>query len=228
MRKGNMTILASVIAIALVAAGVGMGTMAFFSDTETSTGNTFTAGKIDLVLDMWDGEKYVEYNGVNMQVFDVEDLKPGDSGEVTISLHVYDNDAWIWADFSYVEYENDRNEPEALVDGTPDDGELAENMDILIWWDYGLIAGWQGRTEDPKEGDNLYDPGEPIFYEGLQSDMPVGYHGPFVIVGCETVYMGILWSVDSGVGNIIQSDSLVSAVTFYVEQLKNNPSPVGP
>jgi len=37
MKKGNVTILASILAIALVAAGVGAGTMAWFSDTETTT-----------------------------------------------------------------------------------------------------------------------------------------------------------------------------------------------
>ncbi len=51
MRKGNMTILTSVFVMALVAAGIGMGTMAFFSDVETSSDNMFTAGTLDLTVD---------------------------------------------------------------------------------------------------------------------------------------------------------------------------------
>jgi predicted ribosomally synthesized peptide with SipW-like signal peptide len=41
MKKGNVTILASIFAIALVAAGVGAGTMAWFSTTEQTT-STYT------------------------------------------------------------------------------------------------------------------------------------------------------------------------------------------
>lgn len=58
MRKGNVTILASVLAIALVAAGVGMGTMAYFSDVATSTDNVFTAGTYDIQLD---GASYADH-----------------------------------------------------------------------------------------------------------------------------------------------------------------------
>lgn len=40
--------LISVLCIGLVAMTAGAGTLAYFSDTETSTGNTFTAGTLDL------------------------------------------------------------------------------------------------------------------------------------------------------------------------------------
>ncbi len=38
MKKGNVTILASILAIALVAAGVGAGTMAWFSTVPVTAG----------------------------------------------------------------------------------------------------------------------------------------------------------------------------------------------
>ena len=47
MRK-NMT--ASFVIIALVALAASAGTLAYFTDSETSTGNTFTAGTMDIVL----------------------------------------------------------------------------------------------------------------------------------------------------------------------------------
>lgn len=43
-------ILASLFVIGLVATGVGAGTLAWFRDFEMSTGNTFTAGTIDLAV----------------------------------------------------------------------------------------------------------------------------------------------------------------------------------
>ena len=44
-------IILSLSVIAVAAAVVVGATTAFFSDTETSTGNTFTAGSIDLKID---------------------------------------------------------------------------------------------------------------------------------------------------------------------------------
>ncbi len=53
--------------VAAVAAAVVVGTTAFFSDTETSTGNTFTAGTIDISVD-----------GMNpwLKTFTLADMKP--------------------------------------------------------------------------------------------------------------------------------------------------------
>ena len=43
-------ILASIFVIGILAFAMGYGTYSYFSDTETSSGNTFTAGTIDLLL----------------------------------------------------------------------------------------------------------------------------------------------------------------------------------
>src|SRR3990167_9958706 len=47
----NSKILLSVASIAAAAALIVGATIAFFSDTETSTGNTFAAGELDLRID---------------------------------------------------------------------------------------------------------------------------------------------------------------------------------
>jgi predicted ribosomally synthesized peptide with SipW-like signal peptide len=73
MKKGNVTILASIFIMALVAAGVGAGTMAYFSDTVKSTGNTFTSGILDMTPVT-----------VGPVVFDK--WKPGDTGDFVIAL----------------------------------------------------------------------------------------------------------------------------------------------
>ena len=44
----NKRVLSSVLVIAVVAVMVGGATLAYFTDTETSSGNTFTAGTLDL------------------------------------------------------------------------------------------------------------------------------------------------------------------------------------
>ena len=99
-------ILLSLSAIAFAGVIVAGATGAFFQDTETSTGNTFAAGAIDLKVD---NESY--YNSqvstsTSWQLtdltiekfFNFSDVKPGDDGEDTISLHVNNNDSWVCAD----------------------------------------------------------------------------------------------------------------------------------
>lgn len=95
--------------------------------------------------------------------FDFDDVKPGDVGEDTVSLHVYDNDAWGRMVVT-VTGDSDRTctsseqvaEADACVD--PDGpGELRENLDFLIWLDEGITPGFQntGNVKDVGEGDNL-------------------------------------------------------------------------
>jgi predicted ribosomally synthesized peptide with SipW-like signal peptide len=57
--KSMKRILKSLAVVIAVGAIAGVATYSFFSDTETSTGNTFTAGSIDLKVD----HKHVMYNG---------------------------------------------------------------------------------------------------------------------------------------------------------------------
>ena len=68
-------ILISLMAIALVIGLVGAGTMAYFYDTETSEGNTFTAGTLNLMLDDPNEE---DSNGVTASWLNIN-MAPGDS-----------------------------------------------------------------------------------------------------------------------------------------------------
>ena len=136
----NTKILVSLLVIGLTAIAIGGGmTGAFFSDTETSSGNTFTAGAIDLKVDNhcyyngmecrladddeyhWNGdvnedECFCTWNLTDLdnEVFaDFSDLKPGDHGEDTISFHVNNNDAWLCAHVKITEDSDvDCTEPE--------------------------------------------------------------------------------------------------------------------
>ena len=60
-------ILMSLMTIALVIGLVGAGTMAHFSDTETSTDNTFTVGTLDIAL------------GTTSWLADFDNMAPGDT-----------------------------------------------------------------------------------------------------------------------------------------------------
>lgn len=150
--------------IVFVGGVVAGATGAFFSDTETSTGNTFAAGAIDLGIDntsYYNGVAYatttwvldfdiddcINLRGGPCLYFSFSDLKPGDFGEDTISLHVNNNESWLCADVKVTEDDDETcNEPELdqetavgcnEPDADPADGELADQIDFLWWADDG-------------------------------------------------------------------------------------------
>lgn len=159
-------ILLSVSALAFVGAVVVGATGAFFSDTETSTGNTFTAGVIDLKIDNTSyynsstspKTSWTTSDLTDQKFFNFSDVKPGDDGEDTISLHVNNNDSWLCADVALTS--NDDNgitEPESedgdVTDG-PGNGELASHIQFMWWAD---------------DGDNVYEEGENSISGGIKT-----------------------------------------------------------
>jgi len=166
----NKKILVSLATMGAVAALVVGGTIAFFSDTETSTGNTLTAGELDLLIDnecyynggkcicegtngdevcTWQGGDfagescscYWEFDNLDDKLFfDLQDLKPGDWEEDTISLRVQ-NDAWACAKITLTENsDNTCTEPEEEAEGAEEcdeadnwSGDLADEL-YFIWW----------------------------------------------------------------------------------------------
>ena len=206
-------ILAGLGAIGVASAGAGLGTTAYFNDTESFEGNQLTAGQLDLLVD-WqqtydfgegrqfvsahpdhdgDGEQSVEIdgdvfsysdfpdeededsNGANLPVLNCDnipplseadfgtdpvtgeemetlvqltDVKPGDSGEITFSLHLCDNPGYIWMQAANVSQSGGSGtEPELLVD--PDNlGDLGEAIEARLWYD--------------EDCDNVYDGAEPV------------------------------------------------------------------
>ncbi|MDP2705064.1 MAG: SipW-dependent-type signal peptide-containing protein [bacterium] len=259
--------------VAVLAIGA---TGAFFSDTETSTGNTFTAGAVDLTVDSqqhyngmvctlgtnqiytWqpeintlppyypaqdspcDGTWTATNLGAQHQFFDFADVKPGDSGENTLSLHV-DNDAWLRLVISLVtDLDNSCTEPEegtnsesctvSVPEGTTAGaGELRENLLFSVWLDEGQTVGFQNNG-DLGEGDNIRNYAEPIIISSGTIDengeiWNLSDAGGLYLIGGQTAYFGIDWNLPNTVGNDTQTDSMSATVEFQVEQHRNNPTP---
>lgn len=249
-------IIISLSVITVVAALGVIGTVAFFSDTETSTGNVLQAGELDLKVDstchydgmvcgvgpsvshpwVWREEStgsstYPELLGkdcscsfrskdlgANDLFFNFTDIKPGDNGENTVSLHVVNNDAYVCAQIANLtNQENGCNEPEDIDDSTcanpgPGEGELQGALLFTVWRDVNcdnvLGANEAVLVKDQPASNGLW----PI------ADSQTG--GP--LAGDTTACIGVSWKVPSDTGNIIQSDSLMADVIFTATQSRNN------
>jgi predicted ribosomally synthesized peptide with SipW-like signal peptide len=199
----------------LVTGAVGgvalLATNAFFSDTETSTGNVFQAGAIDLKIDntsyatdpktgLLAASENTSWDLSDLTVqkfFNFTDLKPGDVGEDTISVHVNNNDAWLCA-AARVTVNSDETctEPESsddqcVVETDGQNGDLAQAVNFAFWKD---------------DGDNVLEDGETPFLSGpisglnnagqiaLADTSANSVFGPSTpIPGDTTVYIGKAW-----------------------------------
>jgi predicted ribosomally synthesized peptide with SipW-like signal peptide len=281
----NRKIVMSLGVVVFVAALSWGATGAFFSDSETSTGNTFTAGAIDLTVDSqqhynrmvctlvgetysWqpevgftpgvghypatgtacDGTWTMTNLGPTHQFFDFDDVKPGDEGENTISLHIDSNPAWACADVTLT-----KNDDVSTVDPETDagdvvedvgnmfDGELAQNLWFTAWPDVATTSGgipgdniWQGPVLEP-----LYFAPGPAFnvLNGTTTLALADSLGGTPLPGGATTYVGLQWCAGTmtvvgntlvcngaTMGNIAQTDSMVGNITLRVEQHRNNPN----
>lgn len=257
------SILLSLAVIAFAGAAVWGATGAFFSDTETSTGNTFTAGDIDLKID---NESYVTNNAgvlvaspansweisnlTNQLFFSFADVKPGDVGEDTISVHAGTNDAYAcMAARITATPENSLIDPETDAGDTGpangDNGELQNNINFVFWND---------------DGDNVFETGENNIasLSGTAASIFSGAWSPVgtgAIPGNGTQYVAKAWCFGgitgapvaqdgnghmagstngplvrgtgftcSGAGdqNIAQTDGIMVDVSFQAVQARNN------
>ncbi|MFH1457074.1 MAG: TasA family protein [Patescibacteria group bacterium] len=189
----------SLVMIASVGAIVIGATGAYFSDTEASVGNTFTAGTLDL---------NIEGDNVNTIMFTVADLAPGSSGFGKVVLdNVGNMDGFL--DISFLNLISDDmlcNDPESDVDSTCSDaeGELLENLDVLACIDDGDdICGGAGDTE---------------VYNGKANLMGIDELADYALTKGSSVVFRLEWSIDSSVGNIIQSDTAGFDIEFELAQ----------
>lgn len=194
-------ILASVFTITLVITVVSGATIAYFFDTETSTGNTFTAGTLDLKLDGGDE---------NVVKFTVENMRPGNQPHRTYNLaNVGSINGFLDIENIVVTpFENGCIEPEVEAgDVTCDEnqGELQDVLNLRLFVDYGK-DGW-------------FSTGDREFFNGKMSTLPTSFdlNEPLNAGADFNIVALVDWHTTPN-DNLAQGDSITLDMTFELGQ----------
>src|SRR3989344_2059995 len=200
----NSRILLSIAAIVTAVAIVSVATFAFFSDTETSEDNNFTAGRLDLLVNGQNDPEAIVF---------FEDLKPGDDYIQEKDLFVDFNPANVWlhlkgpdeqTSYDPVSAQGNQTEPEILEEnGVP-------KHDIENYISYDLQVGQDPPIISAEE--------EIPFTDVFSCWIPLGQ-----IPGATHVSISQSFHFDEEVTNWAQRDTITWAEEFYASQI-NDPS----
>jgi predicted ribosomally synthesized peptide with SipW-like signal peptide len=184
--------------------------------------------------------------GEQDSLVELDDVKPGDSGEITFSLHLCDNPGYLWLTASnFTDLPGETSEPEP----TPDERELAENTMVRIWYDDDCDNQHDVETEQLVFGPGIGG------YTGPDGEKPATLAAAMDLIGASSedggmipldgdgdmgwddgpesgnrdclpgetgVCVGFEWWVPTSVGNEIQGDEVSFDLGFYTEQCRNN------
>jgi len=239
--KKILVSLAAIVAVGALAVG---GTIAFYNDSELSSGNVFTAGTIDFTVDSKGaiyndgtvaGSSWEAKDLTDEKFFSFDDIKPADRGSRHLSLHVGENDGW--ACLLVANKINDENtpiDPELIAGDTTDngiqDGELAQNTEVFVWQDNnsdGLYnAGDDALTAE--DGETLYSLSDVVIADST-------YGTPLTNASTRQVYIawcagdqtvdksaGTITCDGGGMGDKAQTDKFSADMIAYAVQVRNN------
>jgi predicted ribosomally synthesized peptide with SipW-like signal peptide len=235
-------------AVGVASAGAGLGTTAYFNDTETFEGNSLTAGELDLFVHVdysEDQGSYAQYSTPDGTFIDgnvvgggdgeplsiqVSDLKPGDSGEGEFCFSIVNNPAYLWMCGELTSNdENGMNEPETEADDTVG-GDLADAMEVTVSYCTDGDVGAEIVSGSLADVMLALQAGVPLSGDGdanaSLADRPAfdGVTEPFTNgePNVDDQCVCFSWEVPTSVGNEIQTDSVAFDFEFYAEQARHS------
>lgn len=181
----------------------------------------------DLSGESCEGLSWTETNletGVH-RFFDFDDIKPGDRGEDTVSLHVSDNDAWgrmvvaVTKDTDNTCTSSEEIAEDNACSAPNGTGELRENLNFVVWLDEGIKPGFQGKQNDVGEGDNLKQESEvglvsagAIEADGEIHDIGLGLSAAYAEHGCSDADGATNYGLCHGLAS---DGRMVASTTYY-------------
>jgi spore coat-associated protein N len=192
-------------ALLLVIGLVGVGTYAYFSDTESSTGNTLTAGTLDLNID-----------GGNTAVitFTASDVAPGDSGTGSSTLA---NVGTISGELD-IATSATTNTPGAGGEFGGGSGELGASAQIAMYLDVDQSDTWTAGDIGLKSDGTTYSLPTTLDYDEIDDYASETWDAVEAMAASASDDIIVNWQVPTGAGNEIQGDSVSFDITFTLEQ----------
>lgn len=208
-------LLLSVLTIGLVASVAFGATRAFFSDTATSTGNTFSAGTMEF--------RIARPGETNHRVFNVSNLKPG---QVVSGYLVVVNDSTAGLDMKWKAWVSGwdsgilDNVLEVKITGRPTDYAPALNPKYTIAGPFGgyPVTRWSDGTP---RWISIHDlgSGNTILAWNYDCDAP-SPDEPFRVDWAGVYKIEV--RMQESAGNYYQNTSFTGDLNFYATQCENN------
>ena len=217
--------------VGAASAGAGMGTSAYFSDTEEFQNNTIQAGELNVYAE-FDGSvnqgladpanttinnSAVADGNIVTGAYQIADAKPGDTGSFTVTVCVEENPAYAYVAGSLTETsENGYTEPE--TEDNNGEGELEEAIEI---------TSVSGVTPTVSSSTSLRQ-----FLSDIEDGVMVdGGESSGAVAAGNCIDVVVNWEIPgASTGNEIQSDSLEFSLAVagvqerhYDEQNETNP-----
>ena len=212
MKKAKSLFLSLIVIVGVVGAVV-LGTRAYFSDTETSAGNTFTTGTIDIAVDD-------ENPWSRTEPYELTDMKPSQTEYIEFEVkNVGTNPVNLYKKIDITDHQNDPvSEPECEAEGGS--------------WNNGQCEG--NTPVDNLEDVILYDLKVELYNEEDELVWHQMVYDEDVTVGeiqGEDIFLGMIpvnwrmkvtqsYHMDPAAGNAYQGDGISFNITLTGEQLK--------
>jgi len=208
-------IILSLSVVAVVAAVIIGGTIAYFSDTETSTNNDFAAGTMDLNIDG---------GNVVVQTMTLSDKAPGDGGKkASILKNVGSLEGELDVAMGIVTNypctdETNGGENDGTEYCTADAGVLGANMKVALYLDIDKSGDWNTGDIGLKSDGTTYTSGD-LVYDSMDNYSAKVWNPAVTAMATNDEYnFAIDWEIPNTAGNEIQGDALKFDVTFTLEQ----------
>lgn len=193
MIKKRMTI--AFLALTVVTVMSSGAIYAYFNDTETSTGNSFTAGTLDLTVNA--------LNPWTTTEFTADNLAPGSTGFKNMLLTNEGNTPGTLTGRITSITNSGGSTPEPELEFGTDAGELAANMMITVWVD--------GNSN------GIIDGTETSAYSGYLSAATTSWNLGS-LAGGATSKVSISYQIPTSVGSVIQGDICTFSIEFTLTQ----------
>jgi spore coat-associated protein N len=185
---------------------VGAGTYAYFSDTESSTGNTLTAGTLDLNID-----------GANIAVttFSASAVAPGDSGTGSSTLA---NVGSLSGELDIATSAVVNTSGAGGTEYEGGSGELGASAQIAMYLDVDQSGSWTAGDIGLMSDGNTYTLPAALDYDEIDNYSSETWDAVETMDATASDDIVVNWQVPAGAGNEIQGDEVSFDITFTLEQ----------